>query len=296
MDSIAAPKLKEADNRLYIQSFAKGLAVILAFGPGKREMNLPELAVETGMSKSAVQRLAFTLESLGYLRKDPDTKRYSMTPKVVGLGYRYLLVDPILERASPYLLELNRKCGENINISEPDGTDMVYIGRFPSFHYMPIYMPIGRRLPIFCTSAGRAYLAALPQDKVAEILDQSRLMKYTTTTVIDRQELLDLVEKARHVGYSTANGEYYQGDLGIGIAIRSHQGEPIAVINVSAPSSRWSLKRMEEDLAPQLLEVAHLISFAPPEPQKADPFRRGTQEISAVPRQAEVQQFESRNC
>ncbi|MGS1096775.1 IclR family transcriptional regulator (plasmid) [Aquamicrobium terrae] len=281
MDSKVMLQDEEPANRLYIQSFARGLAVILAFGPGRREMNLPELAAETGMSKSAVQRFAFTLETLGYLRKNPETKRYALTPKVIELGYRYLLIDPVLERASPYLLELNRKCGENINISEPDGTDMVYVGRFPGFHYMPVYMPIGRRLPMFCTSAGRAYLAALSQDEAADIIDRSSLEKFTPTTVTDRQELLDLVEKARQQGYATANGEYYQGDLGIGIVIRGHNSEPVAVINISAPSSRWSLQRMEEELAPQLLEVSRLISSAAPEPRKAAPFKRGIEEMRA---------------
>ncbi|WP_315926714.1 IclR family transcriptional regulator [Mesorhizobium sp. SP-1A] len=281
MDSKVTSKEEDQQSRLYIQSFAKGLAVILAFRPGRREMNLPELAAETGMSKSAVQRFAFTLETLGYLRKDPDSKRYSLTPKVIELGYRYLLIDPILERASPYLLELNRKCGENINISEPDDTDMVYVGRFPGFHYMPVYMPIGRRLPMFCTSAGRAYLAALSQEQAAEMIDRSQLEKFTPTTVVDRQELLDLVEKARQDGYATANGEYYQGDLGIGIAIRDHHGQPAAVINMSAPSSRWSLPRMEQELAPQLLEVSRLISSIPPEPRKATPFKRGIEEVQA---------------
>lgn len=269
------------ENRLYIQSFAKGLAVILAFGPRRTAMNLPEIATATGMTKSAVQRFAFTLEALGYLSKDAATKRYSLTPKVIELGYRYLLVDPILERASPYLLELNRKCGENINIAEPDELDMVYVSRFPGFHHMPVYMPLGRRLPMFCTSAGRAYLSALPPDRAADIIDRSSREKFTPTTITDRQKLLDVVAQAREEGFSTANGEYYQGDLGIGIAIRDHTGAPVAAVNISGPSSRWTLSRMKRELAPQLLETWRLICTTPPLPRQAEPFKLGINEIGS---------------
>ncbi|MFP5405918.1 MAG: IclR family transcriptional regulator, partial [Gammaproteobacteria bacterium] len=108
---------------LFVQSFAKGLDVLLAFGPDRSSMSLPEIASAAGISKSAAQRFAFTLEALGYLSKDTVSKRYSLTPRVLELGYRYLLVDRVLERASPYLLELNRRCGETVNISEPDGVD-----------------------------------------------------------------------------------------------------------------------------------------------------------------------------
>jgi len=272
-----------SDNRLYVQSFARGLEVIRAFGPGRSEMGLPEMAAATGMSKSAVQRFAFTLEALGYLAKHPDTRRYRLTPRVVELGYRYLLTDPVVERASPYLLELNRACGENINIAQPDGTDMVYVGRFPSFFHMPVYMPIGRRLPMYCTAAGRAYLAALEPGEAARIIDGSPRERYTATTVTDRQALLRRVARARAAGYSTADGEYYPGDLGIGIALTDHAGRPVAAVNIACPASRWTLARMRRELAPRLMETGRLICTTPPGARQAEPFRLGAIEMHSPP-------------
>jgi len=241
-------------------------------------MNLPELAAATGMTKSAVQRFAFTLEALGFLRKNNESKRYSLTPKVIELGYRYLLVDDIVERASPYLLELNRKCGENINIAEPEDTDMVYIGRFPSFHYMPIYMPIGRRLPMYCTSAGRAWLAVLPEDQAVELLDRIEFRRYTSNTITDRQALLDILSETREVGYNITESEYFRGDLGISLAVYGYDNQPCAVINIAVPSSRWTIDKVKEELAPQLLEVGQLISHESPDAIVAEPFKRGSDE------------------
>lgn len=142
-----------ADQKLFVRSFSKGLEVLLAFNANRPSMNLPEIAAAADISKSAAQRFAFTLEALGYLGRVSPGKRYCLTPKVLELGFRYLLVDRLLERANPYLLELNRKCRETVNIAEPDGTDMVYVQRFPSHHSMPVFMPIGRRLPMYCSSS-----------------------------------------------------------------------------------------------------------------------------------------------
>lgn len=260
---------------LFVQSFAKGLEVLLAFGSRRATMNLPEIAEAAGISKSAAQRFAFTLENLGYLVKDPASKRYALTPRVLELGYRYLLVDRVLERASPYLLELNRKCRETVNFSEPDGDDMVFVARFPSYHNMPVYMPVGRRLPMYCTASGRAYLAALPEATAVDLLRHAQRRRYTPTTVTDVPALVDQLRQARTRGYSFANGEYYQGDLGIGVPILDESGRPIAAINVSGPSTRWTLERMGEELAPLMLETARLISTTPPRPKDVEPFRLG---------------------
>ena len=48
-----------------------------------------------------------------------------------------------------------------MSLSEPEGTDMMFIARFPSLKRFYIHMPVGRRLPMYCTASGRAYLAAL---------------------------------------------------------------------------------------------------------------------------------------
>src|SRR3546814_11732545 len=88
---------------LFSMSFSKGIDVLAAFGPDRPFMNLPEMAAAAGISKSSAQRFAYTLETLGFLSKDPDRKRYALPPKIPELGSRYLLVDALVQRANPYL-------------------------------------------------------------------------------------------------------------------------------------------------------------------------------------------------
>lgn len=268
------------DSRLFVQSFAKGMEVLRAFGLERPAMSLPEIATVVGVTKSAAQRFATTLHALGYLQKDIESKRYSLTPKVIELGYQYLVVDRFLERASPYALDLSRRCRETVNLAEGDGHDMVYLARFASQYHMPVYMPVGRRLPMYCTSAGRAYLAALPRDQAYKLLERSTRPRYTRTTVSDLSELMQLLEQAINVGYAFANGEYYEGDLGIAVAVRDVRGQPIGAINISCPSLRWTLGRMRRELAPLLIETARLISTTPPPSTKSVPFLLGAGAIA----------------
>jgi|SRR6185369_5344938 len=253
------------ESPLFNNSLSRGLTVLLVFSAGKRDMNLPEIAEATGFTKSAVQRITFTLESLGYLQKDPKTKRYGLSPKALDLGYGYLRSNWLIDHANAYLLDLNRKCEETVNLSVPEGNDMVYVSRFPSHKYIAIHMPVGSRLPMFCTAAGRAYLSALSIEQSDALIDGSVLRAYTPNTITDKKHLRRVIREARVAGFSWANEEYYRGDINIGVAVRDALGKPLGAINVSLPTSRWTLESGKEQIAPLLLEtVRALATSAPP--------------------------------
>ncbi len=253
------------DSGLFVQSLEKGIAVLRAFDAGRRHMSLPELAENAGVSKSAAQRFAHTLEVLGYLRRHPRTRRLSLTARTLDLGYAYLQSHWLVDHANPFLLNLNRACGETVNLSEPDGTFMVFIARFTSQRHIPIHMPVGRRLPMFCTASGRAYLSALEPAAAREILRASERERFTPNTVVDLHALEALVSEAREVGYAWANEEYYRGDINFAVPVRDARGTALGAVNVSLPTSRWTLEEGRKQIVPHLLETARAIVTSPAE-------------------------------
>ena len=252
------------NSSLFNSSLEKGLAVIRALGVQRREMNLPEIAEATGMSKSAAQRFAYSLEVMGYLRKDARSKRYALTPRCLELGFGYLQANWLIDHANPFLLDLNQKSGETVNLSEPDGTDMVFVARFPSHKHIAIHMPVGRRLPMFCTASGRAYLSALPDDVMARLIEASVVTQFTPSTVTDKKQLKGLIVEARTAGYAWANEEYFRGDINLAAPLVGAHGEVLGAINISLPTSRWTLDSGKRQLAQVLIETARAIGTSPP--------------------------------
>lgn len=122
--------MSDSNNPLFNQSLEKGLAVLRSFGPSRSSMNLAEIAQAAGIAKSSAQRMIHTLEALGYVRKQAQSRRFQLTPKVMEIGYGYLAADILVGVATPYLAELNQITGETINLTEPDGTDMICVARF----------------------------------------------------------------------------------------------------------------------------------------------------------------------
>ena len=245
---------------MFNQSVEKAFAVLGAFSGERRVLGLAELASAAEVTASSAQRCVHTLLRLGLLQRDVRLRGWRLTSRALGVGYPYLAGHPVIEQATTHLADLNFACGESVSLSEPDGVEMVFIARFPSHKRFFIHMPVGRRLPMYCTASGRAYLSALPRDEARAILERSTFRKLTPHTLRDIARILEIVDAARELGYAWANQECYRGDLTIGAPILGHGGRPVAAVNLSGPTSRWNLTDLRERLAPLLIETARAAS------------------------------------
>ncbi|SFW22211.1 MULTISPECIES: IclR family transcriptional regulator [Pseudomonas] len=244
---------------LFNQSLEKGLAVLRAFNAARRTMNLADIAQAADINKSSAQRMIHTLEELGYVRKHPQTKRFQLTPKVMEIGYNYLAADTLVDVANPFLAELAQATGETTNLTEPDGLDMVYVARFVAPKFIPIHMPIGSRIPMYCTGSGRAFLSALPDDELVAALQASERKRHTQYTLTAVDDIIEQIETTRHRGYATNKEELFLGDMAIAAPIIGSQGLPVAAVHVVVPTSRWSMEEAERKLAPAVIECARAI-------------------------------------
>ena len=264
-----------ATDPLFNQAVQKALRILEVFGSERTALNLTEIGVAVGMTKSSAQRCTHTLERLGYLRRDPAMRRWVLTPRTLGIAHAYLSGHVLLEQSTTHLIDLNQACGESVSLSEPDDTDMVYIARFPSHKRFLIHMPVGRRLPMYCAGAGRAYLSALPRAQARRIVWRSAMRPFTPMTLTDPKQILRQIDAAREAGYAWTAQECYRGDLTIAAPVLGTDGLPVAAINISAPTSRWTLEEMRTKLSSLLLETARAASGAKSAHSSAN-LHRGT--------------------
>ena len=254
------PRAASARDPLFNSSVQKALAMLESFGGERRGRSLAELAAGTRMTVSSAQRCTHTLVRLGLLKRDARARRWVLTPRVLSLAASYLSGHALLEQASTHLIDLNQASGESVSMSEPDGEDMVFIARFPSLKRFHLHTPVGRRLPIYCTASGRAYLAALAPAEAQRIVRGSQLRPLTPLTLTDPRQILKRIAAAREAGYEWSDQECYRGDLTIAAAVLGADGQPLAALNISAPTSRWTLAELRSKLAPLLLQTARAAS------------------------------------
>jgi PcaR/PcaU/PobR family beta-ketoadipate pathway transcriptional regulator len=260
MDAPPKSPADDSPSLLFNQSLEKGLTVLRAFSARRRTMTLAEVAAATDITKSSAQRMVFTLEHLGYVRKHPQTRRYQLTPKVMEIGFNYLAADPLIDVANPFLSELTKVTTETSNLTEPDGLDMVYVARFVSSQFVPVHMPIGSRIPMYCTGSGRAYLSALPEDEALALIERSERVGHTPHTRTAVDDIVEALRQTRLQGYATNSEELFLGDMTLAAPVIGSQGRPVAAVHLVAPTSRWTMEEAVRKMAPTLLQCARSLT------------------------------------
>src|SRR6476619_7621189 len=144
----------------FVQSLGRGLAVIRAFDEQHPELTLSDVARSTGLTRAAARRFLLTLCDLGYVRS--DGRWFSLTPRVLELGYAFLSSLSLTDVAEPHMERLVAEVHESSSVSVLDGADIVYVARVPTSRIMTVSINVGTRFPAYATSMGRVLLAEHP--------------------------------------------------------------------------------------------------------------------------------------
>ncbi|HEV7652974.1 MAG TPA: IclR family transcriptional regulator C-terminal domain-containing protein [Actinophytocola sp.] len=238
----------------FVQSLERGLSVIRAFDHEHPELTLSEVAARTDVTRAVARRFLLTLAALGYVRS--DGRFFSLTAKVLELGYAYLSSLSLPEVAEPHLEDLVGEVNESSSVSVLDGHDVVYVARVPVSRIMTVSISVGTRFPAYATSMGRVLLAGLPEPELASYLSSVRLSPLTSRTVSSVSALRGELTRVRSQGWSLVNQELEEGLRAVAAPIHDRTGKVVAALNVSAHASRTSLETMRRDLLPPLLKAA----------------------------------------
>lgn len=250
--------IKKSD---FIQSLEKGLKVLTVFDQDNREMTLTEVAKKIDLTRSNARRVLLTLQHLGYVKSE-DAKLFSLTAKVLGLGYAYLSSLPFRELAEPYLQSLAKTVNESCSMSVLEGDDIVYIARVQTNRIMTISLGVGTRLPLYATSMGRVLLAGLTKEDMLSKVENISLEPLTSHTITDKAKFLERLQLVRDRGWAMADQELEIGVRSIACPVKDKFGKTIAALNISGHASRVSKDEMIEKFLPPLKSTVSQIENA----------------------------------
>ena len=249
-----------SDPRLTLQTVVRAMDVLEAIGASGGALSLAEIASAVGIDRSAAQRIAHTFEGLGYLERSDGGIGFRPGRRLLDRCFDYLRGDPLVERATPVLIELRKVVRERVDLSLFDGGSLVYAVRLQSKRESFYATLIGRRFPTWCTSGGRAMLAHLPDDEVDAILDEAEFRPFTQNTITSRDDIWARIREARERGFATSEGEVLMGEIAIGAAILGGNGRPVGAVHIAGSLSEWPRADFETRFAPMAMETAQTLS------------------------------------
>jgi IclR family pca regulon transcriptional regulator len=242
----------------FVQAFARGLRVIRAFDGRASALTLSEVAEASGLTRAGARRILLTLEHLGYVKL--DGRAFSLTARILSLGFPYLTSLPFWNFAEPVMEGLARKFRESCSAAVLDGHEIVYVLRVPTQKIMTINLSVGSRLPAHCTAMGRVLLAGLDAADAHERLRASNLRPLTPHTETRITRLKAIVDETRAKGWALVDQELEEGLISIAVPIVDGRGRTIAAMNIGGQVNRTPAREMEKRFLAPLRDAAHRIS------------------------------------
>lgn len=243
-----------------VRAFERGLEIIRCIGSAGPGMTVAEVARASELSRATARRFLLTLERLGYVRRDDGC--FSLTPKILDLGYTYLASFGAAELARPLLEDLSTTVRESSSMAVLDGPDVVYVARVQANRVMTVSLGIGARLPAYCTSMGRALMADLSPGEIRSLWESSDRSHPTERTVRTLTELRTRLAMVREHGWAMVDQELEVGVRSVAAPVRTRNGDTIAAINLSTHASRTSPGELRDRFVPALLTTAHTLGQA----------------------------------
>ncbi|WP_405640987.1 IclR family transcriptional regulator C-terminal domain-containing protein [Streptomyces uncialis] len=240
----------------FVESMARGLTVITAFGEGRAELTLSAVAEATGLARATARRALITLTHLGYA--EPRGRLFRLTPQVLALGFPALSRLTLSEIASPHLVALVQQVHESASLAVLDGDAIEYTARVATGRIMTVDIRIGTRLPAYATSMGRVLLAGLPaQERAARL--RGGLPSLTPRTVTTVPDLTAILHRAEEEGYALVDEELEEGLRSLAVPVRDSEGRTVAAVNVALHSGRRSVGECLAEVLPPLRATAGRI-------------------------------------
>ncbi|GAA2029315.1 IclR family transcriptional regulator [Catenulispora yoronensis] len=257
----------------FSQSLERGLLILSAFTEHRPVLGIADLARAAGLTKSTAHRYVATLAKLGYVLQDPDTRKYSLGPRVIDLGFAALNSMEITRIAAQPLQALSDETGYPASMAVLDGADVVYVDRrrsrratgFP----MDITLHVGSRLPAYCTSMGKVLLADQDPEQLAALLDRSDLSRRGPKTITGREQLLAVLDRVRANGIAVNDEELAPGLRSVAAPVRDRSGAVVAAVNLAVHLTTWNapvetvVVRLEGPLRATAAEISARLGWRP---------------------------------
>lgn len=253
----------DAQGRDFVVALARGLEILRAFRREGEPLGNGDFVERTGLSRSTVSRLTYTLHKLDYLSYNPDTGRYQLAPPVLSLGFSCLAGIPLRQLAKPYMQELADHSGVPVALAARDRLSMVYLERCKGSSAVTLAIEVGAHIRLATTAVGRACVAAHPPDARDRIIAAIRDHEGANWPDV-APGLMQAIEDYRTRGYCTSFAEWKPDVNAVAVPFVPTDGAPIVAFNCGGPAQILTRDKIETDVAPRLVDLVRKIAAIAP--------------------------------
>ena len=249
-------------SRDFITSIARAFSILRAFKSGEHSLGNKEIAQRTGLPKSSVARITYTLTKLGYLEYLPQEEKYSLGIGVLALGQNFLSGNDVREVARPLMQELADYTQATVALGARDGVNMVFLEICHGNQLFRLRLEVGERVPRGTTALGRAGYAALsPEEREQTLATYLPTIKKADWPTV-REGLDQAVKDYEKYGFCFSLGDWNKNVFAVGVPMLSKDRNKVMALSCFGPIHEMTRARLITDIGPRLVEMRDRVKNA----------------------------------
>jgi DNA-binding IclR family transcriptional regulator len=240
-----------------IQVIQRASAILDALREAQSSLSLGQLARETGLARSTVQRIVEALQDVGWVTPPWPNGGVLLGPRLTELAAaggrpaQLAILHPHLERLSAGL-------NETVDLSIRSLDRALFVDQVTAPQRLRAVSAVGETFPLHSSANGKAMLATLP-DPLIESLIGTSFPALTDRTITTIPALLEQVAEIRATGVSYDREEHTMGICAAGRVVPTPDGG-FAAVSIPLPAQRFYGN--ERHLAEALSDACRVMQAA----------------------------------
>ncbi len=220
------------DNSHKVHAVEKAIALLDCFWREKRPMSLTELSRMTGWPKSTVHNLLASMMDSAVVEQSPADGKYRLGLHLFEYGCTISEHWNVVKLARPHLNALVAKTGESVYLASLNVDTLLIVDSAEPNNVFRVASTVGNRLPVHCTSQGKAILAHQDAATVRRILKRAGMKSYTVDTIKSPEAYLEQLHQVRQAGFASEFEEYHNGMCSFAAPIFDVEGVCVSAVGI----------------------------------------------------------------
>jgi DNA-binding IclR family transcriptional regulator len=237
------PIEKENDeaSKYHVPNLERALQMLELLAQHPAGLGITEISNLLNFPKNSTFRIAMTLLNFGYLNREEGMKSFTLSGKLLSLGYTAVSDQNLMEKSLDVMKELRDTVKETVLIGVVIQQKGVVLEQVPSLHSFKFWVDVGTQWNMHTAAPSKAILAFLPESEKIKICQSLEFKRFTSHTIANLNEFYKVLDDVKVKGYSTDSGEELEGMHCISAPIFDRNNYPVAAIWITGPMERLPL-------------------------------------------------------
>lgn len=251
-------------SKYHVPNLERALVIMEALANSQGGMGISDICEELGFSKNSIYRITQTLYNNGYLNRSDESKKFTLSRKLLVLGYAAICEQNLLEHSLDIMRELRDEVDVTVLIGSLLDYEGVVLGQAPGGHPFKLTVEPGTRFELYSGAPGKIFMAYAPEKEQDYLLKMQSFKKITDNTITSAREMRAELERVKIQGYALDKNEGFSAINCVAAPIFDNNNSVIAAIWVTGAIDQVpteDLNKLGELIKEYALRISNRLGY-----------------------------------